>query len=164
MEKASVLPSGSLAVGWKEYSAPTVAEDAGVPDNTGGRFVPSLTAIENAGNCAVAWPSLTPIAMLSYVRTSLADGVPCNSPVDVLNVAHEGMLVIENVSALPSASDAVGVKLYGEATVAVVGGVPLMTGGEFVGGIVPPTGPWLTFEKTAVASVPSKWLVTARPT
>jgi len=40
--------------------------------------------------------------------TSLAVGVPCSRPVVVLNVAHAGLLVIENVNESPSGSLAVG--------------------------------------------------------
>ena len=46
--------------------------------------------------------------MLLNVPTLLAVGVPCNRPVVVLNVAHEGAFVIENVNVLPSGSLAVG--------------------------------------------------------
>src|SRR5262245_33406420 len=114
-----------------------------------------LTMIENAGSCAVAWPSLTPMTMLLFVPTSLAVGMPCNCPVVVLNVAHAGLFVIENVSASPSRSVAVGVNAYCTPTDALVGAVPLIVGGEFVGGGVPPTVLMLTFEKTAVPIVPS---------
>jgi hypothetical protein len=40
-----------------------------------------------------------------------AAGVPLRRPVEVLNAAHDGLLVIENVSAWPSGSEALGVKL-----------------------------------------------------
>ena len=62
-----------------------------------------LTAIANAGSCAVACPSLTLITMLLNVP-NVAVGVPCNRPVVVLNVAHDGAFVIENVNGLPSGS------------------------------------------------------------
>ena len=102
------LPSGSLAVGWNEYALPGITEVAGVPDMTGGRFGMLFTVIVNAGSCAVACPSLTRIAMLLYVPTWLAVGVPCSRPVVVLNVAQLGRFVMLNVSVPPSASLAVG--------------------------------------------------------
>ena len=40
-----------------------------------------------------------------------APGVPCSVPVVGLNVAHVGRFAIENVSALPSKSEAVGVNV-----------------------------------------------------
>ncbi len=39
-----------------------------------------------------------------------AEGVPVSAPVVLLNVAHDGLLVIENVSVWPSGSLAVGMK------------------------------------------------------
>ena len=80
----------------------------GVPEITGARFGALLTTIENAGSCAVAFPSLTQITMLLNVPTLLAVGVPCFRAVVVLNVAHEGAPVIEYVNGLPSGSLAVG--------------------------------------------------------
>ena len=49
----------------------------------------------------------------------------------MLKVAHAGLLAIVKVSVCPSGSEAVGVKLYACPAVAVVGGVPLITGGRF---------------------------------
>ena len=40
-----------------------------------------------------------------------APGVPCNLPFVESNVAQVGRFAIENVSALPSASEAVGAKV-----------------------------------------------------
>ena len=40
-----------------------------------------------------------------------APGVPCSVPFVELNVAHVGRFAIENVKALPSGSDAVGVNV-----------------------------------------------------
>jgi hypothetical protein len=61
-----------------------------------------------AASAVVIRPSLTLITILLDVPTLLALGVPCNRPVVVLNVAHAGALLIENVSGSPSGSDAVG--------------------------------------------------------
>ena len=47
---------------------------------------------------------------------------------EVLNDAHDGLLVIENVSASPFASEAVGRKLYAEPTATERAGEPLITG------------------------------------
>ena len=101
------LPFASAAVGVNVYCVPTVAVVAGVPVIVGATFA-AVTAIENAGNAAVAWPSLTLIRMLVKVPTFVAPGVPCSAPVFALNVAHAGRFAIVNVNALPSASVAVG--------------------------------------------------------
>ena len=89
---------------------PCITDVDGVPEITGAPFAGAvlLTVIENAGNCAVSLPSLTLIAMLLVVPTLLTVGVPCNRPVVVLNVAHDGRFVIANVNVLPSGSLAVG--------------------------------------------------------
>jgi len=56
MLKVSVLPSASLAVGWKLYACPAVTEVAGDPVIVGARFVggAAATAIENALSEAIA--------------------------------------------------------------------------------------------------------------
>ena len=89
---------------------PCITDVGGVPEITGAPFAGAvlLTAIANAGSCAVAVPSLTLITMLLNVPTLLAVGVPCSRPVVVLNVAHDGRFAIENVNGLPSGSLAVG--------------------------------------------------------
>jgi hypothetical protein len=107
MLNVSVPPFASAAVGVKVYCVPTVPVVAGVPEIVGGTFA-AVTAIANAGNAAVAMPSLTPIRMLLYVPTWVAPGVPWRAPVVALNVAHAGRFAIVNVSALPSASAADG--------------------------------------------------------
>jgi hypothetical protein len=94
-----VLPS-VLRVGGVQLSvARPVALDA------------ALTPIEKLASEADALPSLTLIAMLPYVPTCAEVGVPESLPVLVLNEAHEGLLVMLNVSVSPLASRAVGVKL-----------------------------------------------------
>ena len=63
--------------------------------------------------------------------TWLAAGVPCNRPVVVLNVAHDGLFAIAYVNVLPSGSLAVGWNEYAVPGVTDVGGVPEITGGRF---------------------------------
>ena len=70
---------------------------------------PDDTTIENAFSDALALPSLTAIVMLLFVPVD--DGVPYSWPLDVLNVAHDGLFVTLKVSLSPFASLAVGVKL-----------------------------------------------------
>lgn len=62
-----------------------------------------------------------------------AVGVPESCPLEVLNVAHAGLFVMENVSALPSGSLAVGLNEYACPTLAVTAGLPLIVGARFVG-------------------------------
>ena len=108
MEYVSVLPSGSEALGWKAYAWPTVADVAGVPLMTGARL-PVVTEIENGASETLAVPSDTEIEMLLNARPAkLLLGVPVSRPVELLKVAQVGLLVIENVSVLPSGSEAVG--------------------------------------------------------
>src|SRR3970040_1517641 len=105
--------------------------DGGVPVIVGARFGGLLTAIANAASWALAWPSLTLIAMLLNVPTSALVGVPCRRPVLDVNVAQVGRLVMLNVNVWPLGSLAVGVNVYAVPTVAVVAGVPEMIGGTF---------------------------------
>ena len=91
-----------------------------------------MAVIVNAGNDAVAVPSLTLIVMFANVPAAV--GVPCSRPVLAVNVAHAGRLVIENVSGLLFGSLAVGVNEYIVPTCTDVGGEPEITGGEFGGG------------------------------
>jgi hypothetical protein len=81
---------------------------AGDPPIVGGRFGGAATAIANAGNEALADPSLTLIAMLAKLPAAV--GVPASRPVVVLNAAQLGRFAIANVSVPPSGSLAVGVK------------------------------------------------------
>src|SRR5262245_46415140 len=65
-----------------------------------------------------------------------APGVPCRVPFAALNVAQVGLFAIANVSVLPSASAAVGRKLYAVPCLAVVGGVPEIVGARLLVGAV----------------------------
>ena len=94
MLKVSVSPSGIAAVGWNEYALPAVTEVPATPLITGAVFGAAFTVIENAGNDAVALPSLTLMTMFAYEPTSAAAGVPDNRPVLALNVAQVGLFAI----------------------------------------------------------------------
>jgi hypothetical protein len=111
MENVSVLPSGSLAVGWNEYAVPTVAVVIGVPEMVGDLFGFGCTTIENVGSETRVVPSVTEIVTPLHVLACSAKGVPHSCPVLEENEAQPGLLAIENVSLLPSASLAVGLKL-----------------------------------------------------
>src|SRR5215218_3143661 len=91
---------------------PSVFSVGGVHDSVARPFETVVTAIANALSAVAAVPSLTEIAMFEYVPTLLAPGVPDNRPVLVLNVAHAGLFWMLNASVSPSASAAVGMKLY----------------------------------------------------
>ena len=80
----------------------------GVQLNVAEPLATASTVMLKAASEVVVLPSLTRITMLLNVPTLLAVGVPCNRPVVVLNVAHEGAFVIENVNVLPLGSLAVG--------------------------------------------------------
>jgi hypothetical protein len=112
IEKPSVLPSGSDAVGRKLYAVPTVAVAGGVPEIVGGRLVvlPPLVDVEivNAGSDAVERPSVTEITMLRQVPAVL--GTPSMRPEYWLKMIHEGLFAIVNFNFGVSGSVAVGVK------------------------------------------------------
>src|SRR6185295_10537652 len=91
----------------------------------------AFTAIENGCNDALACPSLTLMMMLSKVPTLLAVGAPESRPVVALKPAQDGLLEIENVSGLPSASEAAGWKVYDLPTRTDFGGLPAMFGVRF---------------------------------
>jgi hypothetical protein len=89
-----------------------------------------LTTIENAASCALPpCPSLTPMPMFANVPTLADVGVPCNRPVELLNVAHAGRFVMLKVSVPPSGSLAVGWNEYAVPAVTDVCGTPLIVGG-----------------------------------
>src|SRR5258708_170598 len=85
-----------------------------------------LTVMENAGSEALAVPSLTEMTMLEVVPALAAAGVPLSLPVEVLNVAHEGPLLIENVKAAPLPPAALGVNAYARPAVTLLAGLPVM--------------------------------------
>jgi len=82
-------------------------------------------------------PSLTEIVMPLLVPAAV--GVPASLPVDVLKVAHEGLLAILNVSASPFGSFAVGVNAYAghvtNAGVAEAHRLPFTELGDLVDGL-----------------------------
>src|SRR5688500_12819948 len=77
-------------------------------------------------------PSLTEIDMLLYEPVCALVGVPESCPVEATNVAHAGRLAIENDSASPFGSEAVGRNEYAVPTRAVVGGEPEIVGAPLV--------------------------------
>jgi hypothetical protein len=91
----------------------------------------ATTLIENAGNDAENVPSLTLITMFEYVPACEDVGAPDSVPLVVLKLAQAGGFCTLNVSLSPSGSDAVGVKVYSDPTLADVGGLPEIVGGEF---------------------------------
>lgn len=95
IEKPSVPPSGSVALGVNEYAEPAFTDVAGVPVMVGARLAGAVTLIINAGNDAVARPSLARMVMFEYVPTSVVAGVPLKRPLAVLKVAQRGRFVIE---------------------------------------------------------------------
>ena len=70
-----------------------------------------FTVIENAARETVAVPSDTEMTMFDVVPVFELVGVPVSAPVAALKEAQVGLFWMLNVSALPSASEAVGVKL-----------------------------------------------------
>jgi hypothetical protein len=86
-------------------------EGAVLAGGGGGAAGSAATVIENAGSELDSAPSLTRMTMLLYLPTWLADGLPLNVPELELKVAHAGLLLIENLSVVPWASWAAGVKL-----------------------------------------------------
>lgn len=109
---------------------PTVALVDGVPEITGARLVVDapVTLIENAGRLADLLPSDALMTMPDVVPTCELAGVPLKRPVDLLKLAHAGLLVIEKTSGSPFESLAVGWKLYATPLFTVVRGLPEMVG------------------------------------
>ncbi|MEQ1579368.1 MAG: hypothetical protein ABL964_02160 [Steroidobacteraceae bacterium] len=133
IEKPRVLPSASVAVGWKEQLAPTATDVAGVPDMTGARFATAWTVMLKVGREVDAVPSLTLILIPENVPAAV--GVPASLPVLVLKVAHAGLPEMLKVKVLPSRTLADGWNVYAVPMVAVVGGTPAIVGGVFPVGV-----------------------------
>ena len=79
-----------------------------MPEIVGARSAGASTSIENAASALLTVPSLTLITMFAKVPIWACVGVPESWPVVALKLAQDGWFVIENVSALPSGSLAVG--------------------------------------------------------
>ena len=135
MLNVSASPLGSLAVGVKLYAVPTLPLVTGAPVIVGAVFdddVP-VTVILKVVSEVEETPSVATSRMPENVPAAV--GVPESRPVDVLKLAHDGRLRMENVRALPSGSFAVGWNEYGLPTVAVLGGVPVSVGDLFAFGV-----------------------------
>ena len=111
MLKLSLLPSGSDAVGRKEYFVPATTPGAGVPPMVGARLAASgqSTRRTNGSRDADALPSVTLILTRLEVPTSPSLGVPARVPVRESNVAQAGLPLTWNVSRSSFASNASGV-------------------------------------------------------
>ena len=74
------------------------------------------------------------MTILFVIPTSaLLSGVPLNSPVDVLNSAQLGLLVIEKVRLSPTSISApTGAKLYASSSATTVPGVPIIVGASLI--------------------------------
>ena len=69
-----------------------------------------MTVRANAGNAALAEPSLTEIITFAVVPTAVSSGLPESLPVTVLKLAHSGLLRIAYDSMSKSGSVAAGAK------------------------------------------------------
>lgn len=127
MAKVRVPPAGLDALGRNVYWLPVTAWVDGVPEMIS--VAAEETVIAKAGSDADSDPSLTLIMMPVEVPTLAAAGVPLRLPVPLLNVAHEGLPLIEKVNVPPPGLDAVGLNVYAVPAVTLVGGVPEMAGG-----------------------------------
>lgn len=111
MANVSTSPFASLADGVKEYVLPTCTDAEGEPLITGGvGATPFTTVMEKAGSATRVVPSLTRITIFDDVPT--APGVPESLPVSLEKRAQVGLLRMLKMSALPSASCALGVNEY----------------------------------------------------
>src|SRR6185503_14799611 len=95
--------------------------------------------------------------MLANEPTFAANGVPDRRPVVVLNDAQGGMLSMRKVSVLPSASAALGWKLYAVPTSTERGGLPEMVGARFAGAFT-----WMVNEGSEAVAVPSLTVIVMR--
>ncbi len=132
----------------------------GVPLIVGGIAGGAVTWMLNVGSGTLVVPSLTLITMFEYVPTFAVAGMPLSCPVVVLNVAHEGLLEMANVSVLPSASDAAGWNEYCAPACTVVAGVPVILGGVLVGGAAGIAVTVIANAASATLVVPSLTLMT----
>lgn len=84
----------------------------GCPLIVGARFpaAAARTVMRKLGSVDVDFPSETAIDRSPVTPTSACVGVPLTSPVVASICSHAGLPVTLNVSASPSASDAVGLK------------------------------------------------------
>jgi hypothetical protein len=73
-----------------------------------GALAAADTWIVNAGRSEIALPSATLIVICALVPTFAAVGVPESNPDEASNFAHVGRFWMENVSASPSVSEALG--------------------------------------------------------
>ena len=113
-----------------------------MPEIVGGRLVVPevLTVMENGGSEATPpLPSLTLMMMFEYVPTSALVGMSDNWHLVLLKTAHAGGFWIEQRRVSPFGSEIVAMKLYQTPTLAVVGGVPEIRGGELPPEVEPVT-------------------------
>src|SRR4051794_28057111 len=139
MLKRSGSPSASLAAGWNAYVALMAAAVAGEPEITGAVLSRLLARIEKLFSARVLRPSLT--AMRMSVHQPTVVGVPESCPVDVLKLAHAGLLAIVKRRVVLSGSVAVGRNEYGEPTYTQLEGAPEMVGGVAAFAVVLRTAP-----------------------
>jgi len=138
-------PALSLAVGWNEYGAPAVALVAGTPEIVSVVAVVPVTVIANSGNCAHERPSVTLIPMPDVVPMLEVVGVPLSFPVELLKLAHAGLLAMVNRNCRQrELVDAVGVKEYVVPVATLVGGVPEMVTVEAAATLNEPASPKTT--------------------
>ena len=101
IEKVSVWPSGSVAVGVKEYALPAVTDVGAAPLMAGG-VLTATTVIENGASGVEACPSLALITIPEYVPACENAGVPLTVPVAVSKLAQAGSRSTANCSGWPS--------------------------------------------------------------
>src|SRR5512137_832687 len=115
--KVSASPFASDAVGWNEYSLPSLTLVGGVPlingaaFGTGALLVGAATTVTaNGPRKAIAVPSVTEITRPPYVPSWPDCGLPERRPVARSKASHSGTFTDENASVSPSLSLALGVK------------------------------------------------------
>ena len=84
-----------------------------MPEIVGGIYCTGAvdTIMPKTGRETVVTPSVTEMTIPEVVPTSAVAGVPLSWPLAELKVAHAGLLTIEHVRLLPSASAIAGEKL-----------------------------------------------------